>query len=128
MYLHYATVIGDSERVIEHWVMEEEWSKAIDTLNRQVRCSSISLRGFVLIPSHPVKSRTVLQIWRCTFAASSKGDGRLMVEATYFGSNTPHTVAVAASTCSSRPSFTEPSHSVSEPYCVRTTKYLPNHS
>ena len=37
MYLHYATVIGDSERVVEHWIMEEEWSKAIDALNRQVR-------------------------------------------------------------------------------------------
>ncbi len=36
MYLHYASVIGDHERVIEHWVMEEEWTKAIDTLNRQV--------------------------------------------------------------------------------------------
>ncbi|KAL0071839.1 tethering complex subunit [Marasmius tenuissimus] len=35
MYLHYATIIGDSERVIEHWIMEEEWSKAIEVLNRQ---------------------------------------------------------------------------------------------
>ncbi|KAI0094977.1 Pep3/Vps18/deep orange family-domain-containing protein [Irpex rosettiformis] len=35
MYLHYATVIGDHERVIEYWVMEEQWTKAIDTLNRQ---------------------------------------------------------------------------------------------
>jgi hypothetical protein len=37
IYLHYATVVGDFERVIEHWVMEEEWLKAIDILNRQVR-------------------------------------------------------------------------------------------
>ncbi|GJJ08739.1 hypothetical protein Clacol_002958 [Clathrus columnatus] len=36
MYLYYATVVGDFERVIEHWVMEEEWSKAIGILNRQV--------------------------------------------------------------------------------------------
>ena len=45
MYLHYATVIGDYARVVEHWVMEEEWLKAIDTLNRQVRprCHSFSL-------------------------------------------------------------------------------------
>ncbi|KAJ7492755.1 Pep3/Vps18/deep orange family-domain-containing protein [Mycena latifolia] len=35
MYLHYATVIGDFQRVIEHWVLEEEWSKAIDVINRQ---------------------------------------------------------------------------------------------
>ena len=37
MYLHYATVVGDFERVVEHWVMEEMWSKAIDVINRQVR-------------------------------------------------------------------------------------------
>ncbi|KAH9944117.1 Pep3/Vps18/deep orange family-domain-containing protein [Epithele typhae] len=35
MYLHFATVIGDFERVVEHWVMEEEWAKAIDVINRQ---------------------------------------------------------------------------------------------
>ncbi|RPD81956.1 hypothetical protein L226DRAFT_528166 [Lentinus tigrinus ALCF2SS1-7] len=35
MYLHYATVVGDFERVVEHWVMEEEWAKAIDVINRQ---------------------------------------------------------------------------------------------
>lgn len=46
MYLHYATIIGDFERVIEHWIMEEEWSKAIDVLNRQVSldCCYCSLR------------------------------------------------------------------------------------
>lgn len=37
MYLHYAAVIGDYARVAEHWIMEEEWLKAIDVLNRQVR-------------------------------------------------------------------------------------------
>lgn len=37
VYLHYATVVGDFERVIEHWVLEDEWVKAIDVLNRQVR-------------------------------------------------------------------------------------------
>ena len=36
MYLHFATVVGDFERVVEHWVLEEEWLKAIDILNRQV--------------------------------------------------------------------------------------------
>ncbi|THH33502.1 hypothetical protein EUX98_g626 [Antrodiella citrinella] len=35
MYLHFAGVIGDHERVAEHYVMEEEWTKAIDTLNSQ---------------------------------------------------------------------------------------------
>ncbi|KAJ7596930.1 Pep3/Vps18/deep orange family-domain-containing protein [Mycena floridula] len=35
MYLHFATVIGDHDRVIEHWIMEEEWSNAITVINRQ---------------------------------------------------------------------------------------------
>ncbi|KAI0756694.1 Pep3/Vps18/deep orange family-domain-containing protein [Daedaleopsis nitida] len=35
MYLHYATAVGDFERVVEHWIMEEEWAKAIDVVNRQ---------------------------------------------------------------------------------------------
>lgn len=36
MYLHYATLVGDFERVVEHWVMEEDWPKAIDVISRQV--------------------------------------------------------------------------------------------
>ena len=36
LLLHYATTIGDFERVVEHWILEEEWSKAIDIINRQV--------------------------------------------------------------------------------------------
>lgn len=36
MYLHYATAVGDFERVIAHWILEEQWTKAIDALNRQV--------------------------------------------------------------------------------------------
>ncbi|KAF9244574.1 Pep3/Vps18/deep orange family-domain-containing protein [Melanogaster broomeanus] len=35
MLLFYATVVGDYERVIQHWILEEEWLRAIDTLNRQ---------------------------------------------------------------------------------------------
>ncbi|KAJ4484856.1 Pep3/Vps18/deep orange family-domain-containing protein [Lentinula edodes] len=53
MYLHYATVIGDSERVIEHWVMEEEWSKAIDTLNRQSNLELYYRFGAVLLRQAP---------------------------------------------------------------------------
>ena len=36
IYLHFATLIGDFDRVVEHWIMAEEWTKAIDVLNRQV--------------------------------------------------------------------------------------------
>lgn len=37
MYLYYATIIGDYQRVTEHWILEEDWGKAIDIINRQVR-------------------------------------------------------------------------------------------
>ncbi|KAL4070829.1 Pep3/Vps18/deep orange family-domain-containing protein [Scleroderma citrinum] len=35
MLLFYATVVGDFERVIQNWILDEEWSKAIDALTRQ---------------------------------------------------------------------------------------------
>ncbi|KAJ8083844.1 tethering complex subunit [Marasmius tenuissimus] len=59
MYLHYATIIGDSERVIEHWIMEEEWSKAIEVLNRQsdielyYRFAAVLLRHFTAAAERP---------------------------------------------------------------------------
>jgi hypothetical protein len=37
MLLHYAAVVGDFERIVAHWVQEEEWAKALDTLSRQVK-------------------------------------------------------------------------------------------
>lgn len=39
LFLYYATTIGDFERVVEHWILEEEWSKVIDVINRQVNVS-----------------------------------------------------------------------------------------
>ncbi|KAF7985304.1 hypothetical protein HWV62_6475 [Athelia sp. TMB] len=35
MYLYFASAIGDFERVVEHHVLEEEWTKAIDVIVRQ---------------------------------------------------------------------------------------------
>ncbi|KAG6329130.1 hypothetical protein ID866_9959, partial [Astraeus odoratus] len=42
MFLFYAAVVGDYERVIQHWILEEEWLKAIDALNRQA-CPDLEL-------------------------------------------------------------------------------------
>ena len=42
MYLHYATAIGDFGRVIEHWILEEEWIKAIEVINRQVSATMLT--------------------------------------------------------------------------------------
>ncbi|KZT41330.1 hypothetical protein SISSUDRAFT_1042912 [Sistotremastrum suecicum HHB10207 ss-3] len=35
VFLDFATIVGDHERVVEHWVLEEKWLQAIDVLNRQ---------------------------------------------------------------------------------------------
>ncbi|KDN42905.1 hypothetical protein RSAG8_06431, partial [Rhizoctonia solani AG-8 WAC10335] len=35
VFLNFASVTGDFERIVEHWVSEEEWVKAIDVLHRQ---------------------------------------------------------------------------------------------
>jgi hypothetical protein len=44
VFLHYATTIGDFERVVEHYVMNEEWLKAVDVLNRQVNGRFVDMR------------------------------------------------------------------------------------
>lgn len=36
LYLFFAGLNRDYEKVVEHWVTEEQWLKAIDVLNRQV--------------------------------------------------------------------------------------------
>ncbi len=63
MYLHYAAVIGDFEKVIEHWILEEDWAKAIEVIDRQVcnqklfvwtRLMLISLDGAsIVLPFRP---------------------------------------------------------------------------
>ena len=39
IYIFYATIVGDFTRVVEHWILEEEWAKAIDVISRQVGIS-----------------------------------------------------------------------------------------
>lgn len=36
MTLYYASLVGDHERIITHWVFEANWTKALDALNKQV--------------------------------------------------------------------------------------------
>lgn len=35
VYLHFASVIGDHERIVRHHVQAKEWTKAIDAINKQ---------------------------------------------------------------------------------------------
>ncbi|KJA29290.1 hypothetical protein HYPSUDRAFT_32690 [Hypholoma sublateritium FD-334 SS-4] len=53
MYLFYATTIGDFERVIEHWILEEEWVKAIDIISRQSHLELYYRFGPVLMHQAP---------------------------------------------------------------------------
>jgi hypothetical protein len=36
LYLFYANLEKDFARIVEHWVTEEKWVRAIDVINRQV--------------------------------------------------------------------------------------------
>jgi hypothetical protein len=40
MGLHYASIVGDHERIVTYWILEENWLKAIVALSSQVRSSS----------------------------------------------------------------------------------------
>lgn len=72
MYLHYATVVGDFERVIAHWILEEQWTKAIDALNRQV--SIILVYRNVTDQLRKDKLRVILPLRYCADQASTQGD------------------------------------------------------
>ncbi|KAN0135735.1 Pep3/Vps18/deep orange family domain containing protein [Lactarius tabidus] len=53
MYLFYATLIGHSERVVEHWILDEYWLKAIDTISRQSNMELYYQFGPVLMRNAP---------------------------------------------------------------------------
>lgn len=78
MYLHYATAVGDFERVVEHWIMEEEWTKAIDVVNRQVRIMMFSSLLASLTMSVAVRRRTVLSLRPRSHATRSQRDRGLL--------------------------------------------------
>lgn len=33
--LHYASIVGEHERIVRHWLQEEEWQRAIDAISKQ---------------------------------------------------------------------------------------------
>ncbi|KAI0286980.1 Pep3/Vps18/deep orange family-domain-containing protein [Russula aff. rugulosa BPL654] len=53
MYLFYAALIGDFECVVEHWILEEEWVKAIDAISRQSNLELYYQFGPVLMRNAP---------------------------------------------------------------------------
>ncbi len=52
VFVYYATAIGDFGRVIEHHIVDEAWSSAVDVLNRQVRiyCGSWRVNTYFVTP------------------------------------------------------------------------------
>lgn len=99
MYLHYATVIGDLQRVIEHWILEEEWSKTIDIINRQV--SSNLFTSFTVIYRRIDGPGTLLPIRSRTYAPFAERDCRLMAATARAGPFEAHTCPLATSIHSS---------------------------
>lgn len=61
MYLHYATVVGDLDRVIEHWISEEDWKKAIDVISRQNDLELYYRFASVLMRNSP---QDTVEAWR----------------------------------------------------------------
>jgi hypothetical protein len=37
MTLFFASVIGQHERIVTYWITEENWTKALEALSKQVR-------------------------------------------------------------------------------------------
>lgn len=68
MYLYYATTIGDFGRVVDHWILEERWPKALDVINRQVG-STLTCSLMVSHINSSGESRAVLPL--CTDPHSS---------------------------------------------------------
>lgn len=58
LYLFYAGLNKDHGKVVEHWVTEGQWSKAVDALNRQVRGT---------VPSPRLNADEIVRArWSCT--------------------------------------------------------------
>lgn len=75
MLLFYATIVGDYERVIQHWILEEDWLKAIDTLNRQVRLF-IHYYGVTIDKlTVPVGPRALLSFWPSSHQTCAESNG-----------------------------------------------------
>lgn len=60
VFLNFANVIGDFERIIEYWVSEEEWVKAIDVLHRQPDLELYYRFASVLMRSAP---KEIVDAW-----------------------------------------------------------------
>lgn len=113
MYLHFATVIEDFERVAEHYIMEEQWTKAIETLNNQVWTlvfdQNMTLMSDIYVTE---ESRAVLPIRFRSHIPISQRDGRFVASSASLGPTALGSRSPSATIRSSRPALPEPSHSI----------------
>ncbi|KAL1931607.1 hypothetical protein VTP01DRAFT_9750 [Rhizomucor pusillus] len=57
--LYYATIIGDHERVISHWVVEKNWSKALEVLSKQAKPDVFYKYSPILMENAPYETVNV---------------------------------------------------------------------
>lgn len=75
-FLFFASLIGDYDKVISHWITEKNWTKALAVLSKEV-CSMISIKkisGLKLI-FFLGRSRCVLQIFTSAHGKRSLRNG-----------------------------------------------------
>ncbi|EJU01938.1 hypothetical protein DACRYDRAFT_94898 [Dacryopinax primogenitus] len=60
IFLHYASIVGDWERVLDHWVLEEDWEKALAVLSRQSKMDLYYRHASVLIRRAP---KETVDLW-----------------------------------------------------------------
>ncbi|PWZ03605.1 hypothetical protein BCV70DRAFT_170440 [Testicularia cyperi] len=56
VYLHFARAIGDHNRIVAHYVQEQEWSKAIDAIQRQESLQLYYAYASVLMRNAPAQT------------------------------------------------------------------------
>lgn len=127
MYLFYATTIGDHECVVEHWILEEEWVKAIEVISRQVMWYQTV---YLVATERPmlVQPRTVLSFRTCAHAPSTKRNGGLVAATTIVGPSSPRSFSSAAATYYPGSLVYKPCNSLSEPCHLRTKQHIFNNS
>ncbi|KAI9491455.1 Pep3/Vps18/deep orange family-domain-containing protein [Zychaea mexicana] len=59
--LYYASLIGDCDRVISHWIVQREWQKALDVLTRQVAAETFYKFSPVLMENAPRETNQAIR-------------------------------------------------------------------
>lgn len=102
LYLFYAGLNDDHDKIVEHWVIEEQWLKAIDVLNRQA--SPRSTLGPLLILAKGL-ARVILPLCVNTHASCSQGNSRFLAPTSISISSSPHSGSPATTITARTPAI-----------------------